>query len=180
MDGTSVNRMNDFYEELCRSLNTPSADAAITNPYELTINRTELDVFFGGAIPAPPATPQVWEFTQAGGSNTVAVVVSGSISTSSIPSTTRIILTTPGSNVTVNSNFSGLIVSGGDLTVNPVVALLDSDESAVNDAFGATYTAGGTTYTFGDFMTVANNISAAVSDTADATELVTYENWHRK
>ncbi len=179
VDGTAVNRMNDFYAELCRTLNTPNVAASIGNPYDLTLNITELESFFGGAIPAPPATPSVWEFTEFGGTDTVAVVVSGSINTNSIPSTTRVILTTPGSNITVSSNFTGLIVAGGDATINPGVLLLDADNEAVNDAFSATYTSGGTTYTFGDFMTIANNLSAAVSDTDDATKLVSFENWHR-
>ncbi|NCB73218.1 MAG: hypothetical protein EOM51_00525 [Clostridia bacterium] len=104
----------------------------------------------------------------------VAVVCNGNYTYDGTKNTIRLIIAS--GNVIISSAYTGMIVTGNNLTVNSSVEGTPVD----NDVLSSSCTVGGVTYTLPDFMNnvmQAGGTSSTTGDFWDLDALVYYENW---
>ncbi len=187
-----ADNISNIYDSLYKTLLTNSTNTADTlRPYEYILDENAVNNF----MTSEPNSANIWNFYNSS-NEVVAVLVRGSVSLSALPDTVRIVITTDegsvgiNTDVTVDRNYDGLIVSGGDIAVttghgNPagpeIVNSIESDPTAVNDAFSSIYTNPTTLveYTFGDFMALFDGVISSNSSSWNASDLVVYENWSK-
>lgn len=165
--GTGAAQMQSTFGQLTRTLFASSSitDDA-TTPYTYFVDTTKIN----SALPSGRT-----EFTTDG--KTLGIICRGDYTIDGdIPDTVRVVIAT--GNVTVARDFSGLIIAGGNITLNASV----SASSETSTAFGAAATINGTAYTLGDFLLhgATNTDSAGGSNSGwNLDALITYRNWKK-
>ncbi len=112
------------YAQLCKTLfQTVTPPEGVNNPYNYFVNTTDIDTL-----------PDKTEFKDTSG-NTVGIIKKGDVSDADINGDIKVIVAT--GNVTLSHSFTGLIICGGDLTLN---ASLTANDADVAEALKAKYT----------------------------------------
>ncbi|MCQ4769554.1 hypothetical protein NE579_03605 [Intestinimonas massiliensis] len=118
-------QLKSMFSNLCQTL-SPTASASVRDPYEYIVNESAVSSLGSGAV----------SFRDSSGSM-VAVIANGDYSiNSSSPSTLKLVLAS--GSVSVSQDFTGLIISGGTISINnAIVSTVKADEENVAKAFSA-------------------------------------------
>lgn len=149
------------YGNLCHSLSSSISSSAVS-PYEYVVNTT--------AVVGLPAG--VNEFTDISG-NVAAIIVNGNYTISADTSATiRIIIAT--GDVTVSGNFSGIVISGGNVAMGYSLV-------ASPDIYAALQAKNGSGSTLLSFLNIGSNTGGSSGSSSgeswDVEDLVSYSNW---
>lgn len=165
---------NTAFEQLCKTLSTTNPGSTATNPYEYIVDTSKIDTVLTGSTP---------ELKFENASNQVVAVIKKGDYTIGTTSSADLCLLLATGDVTVDKNFTGLIVAGETITLGGSVTAISANAEAVMDAFNATCEVDGDTYRFSDFLNIsAGAITDEVADTGDnwsPDTLISYRNWQK-
>ncbi|MEG2000391.1 MAG: hypothetical protein RR053_03230, partial [Evtepia sp.] len=167
----SAKRLADMYQNLCVTLsaNQSAKASSAKSPYEFVVNTAALNTLPQG----------ITQFVKESGQEVLALIVNGDITISKdIDPDVRLILCS--GNITVESDFSGLLIADGIITLN---ANLSSNRAAVVGALSASVKGGGDNAKhLIEFLNLGTTVSGNNAQGVQSWEpagLVTYENWKK-
>lgn len=159
--GSSSAQLATTFANLCQTLSAKSA--AADSPYEYYVNT--------GKVAALTAA----KYFTATDEKKVGVVVNGGYTIDDSDEQSALNVVIASGDVIVNRAFSGLIISGGTVTINYDIT---ADSTAVNSAFAAT----NGTETLGSYLQNGVGNTSQTSDSGSSwnyDKLVTYQNWSK-
>jgi hypothetical protein len=161
VSSTSVGELADSYANLCATLST-AADPGVASPYDYYVDTQQLEALDTTRLYASDGVEK-------------AVVADGdyTIGTNNTPDTVHIVIASR--NVTVDRDFTGMIIAGGNVRLNRSVT---ADRALTVDALGALVN--GSAYYFLNPQHIAplnTGGASGGSEGWDLNTLVTYQNW---
>lgn len=164
----------DYYNNVCKTLkySDDGGEDEFDSPFDYYVNREKIENQL-------PVQNSKMEFKNEDG-QVVAVIVNGDYTYTGNPSSLSLIIAT--GTVTVQSEFTGLIMCGGDIRIKSEGVSLTSRNDAVENAFYAVSGDGEDASHTYDFVTqnLINNLEFSENDSVASdkiTALITYENW---
>ncbi len=167
---STANYLQTVYKRLCTSLS--NNDTAAISPYNYIINEEALKKFTG------TLQNNVFEFNDTN-NNTLALFVDNDTFTPFVLNSgeyENVSLIISSGDVTINSMFSGLILSGGNVTI-ATNGSISSDSASVIKALNAMHENGtAAKHLFTDAHNIAASGEINTSETQNITDFVQYEN----
>jgi len=166
--GAGAAQMQSTFGQLTRTLfASSSVSSDDTTPYTYFVDTDKISSLLVEGNPT--------FFTD--GANTKGIIIRGDYAiNNNTPAETRVVIAT--GNVTVDRNFSGLIIAGGNVILKASV----SASSETSAAFSSTASINGTKYTLGSFLLhgATNTNNAGNSNSGwNLDKLISYQNWKK-
>ncbi len=166
----SAEYVKDSFDNIVKSLST--ATTTKPNPFEHLVDTGELEKF----ITKNQEVSGIYEFKNSSG-DVVALVVNKSLAFDDLNRYPDVKLIISTGDVTLNQDFSGLILSDKDITISGSADQISSDPDGVSSAFSATYNG----ISISELFTIAGTASITgtmeQTEVRDITDMVTYANW---